>query len=71
MTKSFVVLIIENLRSNHLGAQGTLNVIFPAKVLDGGTVAAFNTYAKEVPDLPEGPTLLLEFEGASEASVQV
>jgi len=28
-------------------------------------------YAKEVPNLPEGPTLLPEFEGASEASVQV
>jgi D-lactate dehydrogenase (cytochrome) len=39
------------------------------EVLDAGTVAAFNAYAVEVPDLPIGPHLLLEFEGASEASV--
>ena len=39
------------------------------EILDGRTVAAFNAYAAEVPDLVEGPTLLFEFEGTSEASV--
>jgi len=39
------------------------------EILDGRTVAAFNAYAVEVPDLVEGPTLLFEFEGTSEASV--
>jgi hypothetical protein len=32
-------------------------------------VAAFNAYARDVPALPEGPTLLFEFEGTSEAAV--
>ena len=37
------------------------------EILDGTTVAAFNAYAADVPDLVEGPTLLFEFEGTEAA----
>ena len=33
-----------------------------SELLDAGAIAAFNAYAKEVPDMPVGPTLFLEFE---------
>lgn len=39
------------------------------EILDAGTVAAFNAYAKDIPNLPVGPTLILEFEGVSERAV--
>ena len=39
------------------------------EILDTPAVAAFNAYAREVPDLVAGPTLLFEFEGTSEAAV--
>ena len=34
------------------------------EILDAEAIAAFNAYAREVPDLDVGPTLMFEFEGA-------
>ena len=37
-----------------------------SELLDASAVAAFNAYAPDVPDLSVAPTLVLEFEGATE-----
>ena len=39
------------------------------EILDATSITAFNAYAREVPDLAVAPTLMFEFEGASEAAV--
>lgn len=40
------------------------------ELLDATTIAAFNSYAPRVPDMPVAPHLFLEFHGLSDASVR-